>query len=316
MSKARPGEGKPTDLNIVLTDGGLGDHVASLVAVDYIAKNYPYVTVYLWVPDYLLEFAKTALPGVRIKNFTDAKKYYSADKPFVTTRWDGRTSGMRMHLLDYAFATLCDNIVGYEEKNYLQVDTSKVKITHFKLPEKYVVMTAGFTAPSREFLPEYVNTVVKYVKSKGYEVIFIGKKHTYTGTIHTIKGNFKEEIDFSAGMNLIDKTSLLEATKIMGLAKCVIGLDNGLLHLAGCTEVPIVGSFTSVEPKARMPVRHNQLGWNYYPVVPPPSLGCGFCQSRLNYIYDHDFKNCIKQDYECLTVLKPELYIEQLNKVL
>lgn len=303
-------------VNCLLTDGGLGDHVASLVAVDYIVKTSPHVNLLLWTPDYLVDFAKHLLPHLVVRNFTTARTKFDGSKPTIHTRWDGRVSPMKMHLLDYAFHVLCDKHVSLQEKNYLQIRPDEINIDKLNIPKKFLVMTTGFTAPNREFYAEHVNKVVNYVKSQNYDIVFLGKKVTQTGARHIIKGNFSEDIDLSKGLDLIDKTSLLEASKIMHESSGVIGLDNGLLHIAGCTQVPIIGGFTNVNPIARMPVRNDVLGWNYYPVVPPESLACRFCQSNLSFVYDFDFKNCFYKDYACLKQLSAELYIEQLEKVL
>ncbi len=78
----------------------------------------------------------------------------------------------------------------------------------------------------------------------------------------------------------------------MSKAKAVVGVDNGLLHVAGCTGVAIVGGFTTVRPEIRMPIRHNILGWNYHAVIPDKSLDCSFCQQDTNFLYGHDYRKC------------------------
>lgn len=155
-----------------------------------------------------------------------------------------------------------------------------------------------------------------YCKSIGYEVVFLGKKHTETGVEHNITGYLNDQIDFSAGINLMDKTSLLEATKIIAGAKFLIGLDSGICHLGGCTDTPLIVGFTNVEPKYRLPYRYNSQEYKTYPVVPPESLACRFCQSNFCFTYSHDFKTCYYQDYNCIKQLTPALYIEQIERCL
>lgn len=305
-------------INCLLTDGGVGDMIASMVVVDYIHKTYPHVNLLVWVPDYILQFAQNLLPNLSVRDFTSAIKKYNSSLPGISTRWNGRHSGMKVHLVDYSFHMLCDEHVDNTKKNYLKANLDKVNFAPVSLArrDKYVVMTTGFTAPNREFKSDYVNEVVDYIRSLDYQVVFLGKKQAETGTKHIIKGQFSDKIDFTKGFNLIDKTTLLQAAKIMSQAKAVVGLDNGLLHVAACTDVPIVGGFTNVDPLYRMPVRNDILGHNYYPVVPPESLGCRFCQTRMNFMYGYDFKECFYKDYECLKQLEAKLYIEQLEKIL
>lgn len=280
-------------INVMLLDGGLGDHIASLVAVKYTLHRYPWVTPLVWVPDYLEGLAVHLLgESVFVKPFANLRGLYQPNRPTKSTKWDGITSPMKTHLLDYAFMKLCDENPSIEHKNYLQLDLDRISILDFVLPKDYVVLTTGYTAEVREFLPKHINEIAKYLVQRNITPVFLGQTQTNTGTGHTIKGTFKEDTDFSLGINLIDKTNLLQAGKIMAKAKAVLGVDNGLMHLAGCTDVPIIGGFTTVHPMHRMPVRNNQLGYNFYSVIPHELLTCRFCQSNTNFLYGHDYREC------------------------
>lgn len=300
-------------INCLLTDGGLGDMVASFVAVDYIHKTWDHVELLVWVPDYILGLAQNLLPNLSVRNFTTAKQKYNNSIPNINTRWNGRQSPLKTHVIDYAFNMLCDYVPSIEHKNYLKANLTAVRVGRLKLPENYIVITTGFTAPNREFLPKHINSIVDYARSKNLNVVFLGKRQSYTGDRHIIKGTFNEDIDYSRGSNLVDKTTLLEAAKIMQESKCVIGLDNGLLHLSGCTNTTIIGGFTNVDPITRLPVRNNILGWNYHTVVPDKELSCKFCQTKLNFVYGHDFKTCYEKTYECLNQMTAEKFIEKLE---
>lgn len=308
-------------INILFDDGGLGDCIARLPAVAYIVKNHKHVKLHVWVPDYFKEFAINCLRDydVYVRGYSENKKF---KEHFLARCFSiHRYNNMASHLVDNAFHVLVNKDVGAEDMNYLKPDLSKTNINKFNLPEKYVVMTSGFTAPAREMYAQYINEIVNYIISRDYEVVWLGKRVISTGISPKDKpadiiGEFSKEIDYTKGINLIDKTALLESTKIIAGAKTIVGLDNGLLHLAGCTDIPIVGAFSTVEPKYRMPYRNNQLGWNFYPVVPPENLKCRFCQSNWTFTYDHNFMECYHKDYACLSQLKPELYIKELDKVL
>lgn len=304
-------------VNCIFMNGGVGDHIASLVATNHILKNYPWVRLLIWVPDFLLEFSKHVLPaGAIVRSYSEMKRHYNENKPTKTTAWDGHISPMKISCLDYAFLKLCDENPDISQKNYLQIHPDKISTVGFDLPTKYVVITTGYTAQVREFPAEHINNVTKYIKSKGFEAVFLGQTTTKTGSKYVIEGNFNEDIDLGAGIDLIDRTSLLEAAKIMGNASAVIGVDNGLLHVAGCTQVPIVGGFTTVSPELRMPVRNNILGWNYYPVVPDQSLGCKFCQVKTNFLYDHNYVNCMYKDNLCTKQMSADKFIAHLEKIL
>lgn len=303
-------------MNIMCDNGGLGDGVARLPAVKYVADHHKHIQQHLWIHTYMIEFAKNCLcdTNVIVRGLND-KKF----KPRITRLFGKHLyNNMASHLTSHAFHVLVNKDVEDEHKNYLKPDLSKVNLIKFNLPKNFVVMTTGFTAPAREMYGSYINEICHYIREKGYEIVFLGQKYTPTGVTHVIEGSFSNEIDYSIGLNLIDKTNLLEATKIISQAKFLIGLDNGLGHLCGTTDTPLIMGYSSVEAKYRLPYRHDTLGWKCYPVVPPESLKCRFCQSNWTFTHNHDFKTCYygSEDYQCLKQMKPELYIEQIKKCL
>ena len=308
--------------NFVFDDGGLGDHICRLIVFNYMEERYKHAVPHLWVPDFFVDFAGHLLPNVFIKPLSKGKTEFN--KYFYGKYTSGRTgpgtagnshSSMSTHLVDHAFHTLMDKQVEIKHKNYLKINPSRIPYLVPTL-SKYVVVCTGYTALVREFLPDYINDVVKYIKSKGYKVVFLGNKNsTVGGGKESLVGEFDGSIDFTQGINLIDKTTLLESAKVIAMSSCVVGMDNGLVHVAGCTNVPIVVGYTTVKPEHRMPYRNDELGWNCFPVVPEKSLECRFCQSNWEFV-QWDFRKCFYSDYKCVEMLKPELYIEQLEKIL
>lgn len=308
---------QPRRVNFVFLDGGVGDHIASLVAMDYVLKNYNWITPLIWTPDYLVDFAKHVLPkNTNVGSYTLMKEKYNPAMTTKTTKWDGVFSPMKIHILDYAFLKLTDENPSIEHKNYLKIKPDLIDVSMFNLPKRYVVMTAGYTAKVREFPAKAINEIMVYLKQKECEPVFLGQTKTITGAKHIIEGNFDKNINFKDSINLLDKTTLLEAAKIMSNAKAVVGVDNGLLHVAGCTDVPIVGGFTTVKPEIRMPVRNNILGHNFYPVTEAKS-DCNFCQQTTNFLYGHDYRNCLyKKDDECINRMSSDKFIAELQKIL
>ncbi len=301
-------------INIILQDGGVGDHIASLVAIKYIENNYPWIAPTIWVPNYLVELAKHLLPKrCTVKSYSEMSQHYNPNLPTKTTKWDGMISPMKIHLLDYAFLKLCDENPSIEHKNYLQVKSNIDPWDKYRIGP-YVIITTGFTAKAREFKASYINEIAKWVKDAGYTPVFLGSTKTETGAKHTIEGNFSKDIDFSIGLNLVNKTTLLEAAMIIDNAHAVLGVDNGLLHVAGCTDTPIVGGFPSVSPEIRMPVRNNILGYDFYPIV--PDKGCNFCQERTNFLYGHDYRECVYKDDRSINEMTPNKFIEKLELIL
>lgn len=305
-----------SNINILFDNGGIGDHVAAMPVIKYAMEAFPYVTWYLWVPDYFLDFARNVLPNCIIRPFSKKDKF--------TKEWPSRRisfgltyTNLRSHMTEHCARILLNQDIPDGHKNYLKLNLDKINIDKFKLPNNYVVITTGYTAPIREFLGSYINELTDYVIKKGYIPVFLGKRQSPTGFENkSIIGHFNEEISYKKGIDLIDKTSLLEAGKIIAGSKCIIGLDNGLLHVAAGTDVNIIGGFTSVDPIHRLPYRDNVLGKNYSTVVPPNSEPEKFFQSRYDFLFEHDYKESYFKNNDLIKSLKPELWIEKLKEIL
>jgi len=296
---------------------GFCDCIAQLPAVKYIRDNAPNITIHLWVPDYFVNLAKKLLPGVYIKSHTEAKKKFNPRLACVKMS-NAQVNNFSSHMVDFAFTMIVNKQVDIQHKNYLSLITNTIDIDRFVLPDKYVVLTIGYTAPVREMLPSVANGIIAHCKSKNMPVVLLGNHNTPTGSGHVIIGKFKEEINYDDTINLIGKTNLLEAGAIIAKSKGLIGLDNGLVHLAACTEVPIVVAYTSVIKEHRLPIRHNELGWNCYAIEPPESLECRGCQSNMIHVYNFDFRGCYYEDPipKCVVSITADKYIEHIDKLI
>ena len=315
-----------TQMNVVFKAGGLGDNICRLPAVKYMVEQWPWVKPDLWVPDYFVELAEHTLLSnadrIRVRPFSDFVNRVQEDIPSRVTEEVMHTT-LGTHLLDHAFRTLVDRDAPKDKREYLKLDLDRIDISSFDLPKEYVVMTTAYTAPVREFMPKHINEVVKGVKAKGLDVVFLGQRKTKQGLKDTqdIQGHLRQDTDYSQGLNLIDKTGLLEAGKIMAQARAVIGLDNGLLHLAGMSDVPIVAGYTTLEPELRLPLRSEGVTEI---VTPSESLACRFCQSRTNFIYSQDFKYCMydrqgapkQYKYACIKEMNANKWLKALERVL
>lgn len=313
----RLGDSPPEEwLVVVFEDGGLGDHIARLSAIKYIIDEYPHVKLTVRCPKFFVEFAKKAVPQATWKDYNEGDREYTSQKIINAGSGDG-ISSYASHLVDHAFFKIVNQQVENKYKNYVQVDHKNVDLTKFNLPKKYVIITTGFTAAVRELIPSVINDIVDYINTTEYKVVFLGSKEaTVGGKIKPIEGKFSDGIDFSKGLDLRDRTSLIEAHAVIAEAETIVGLDNGLLHVAGCTDIPIVMGFTTVDPLHRVPYRNDILGHNTYVIEPPKSLSCRGCQSNMNFLYGFDFRNCYYKDMKCVKDAKAQPYIDHLKKIL
>lgn len=312
----------PLDINVVLERGGLGDNVARLPAIKWILENANHTTMHLWVPDYFLEVAEHALapynPRVVLNGFSKIHEELNEDYPALSTSARSHTT-LKTHLTLHAFHTLADYSPQIEECSYLKIRPEDISISpkvRCRIPATYAVVTIGYTAKARQWRPKYINEVTRWMNSAGITPVFLGKGEAPLGAGSSIKATFGEGIDYTQGVDLRDQTTLLQAAKIMGKAKFVVGLDNGLLHLAAMTDVPIVAGYTTLQPHQRLPYRNGNLGWNCSVVYPSPELKCRGCQGRTSLIFGHDYRTCFYKDYLCTSMLRGEYWITAIKKIL
>lgn len=318
-----PGELKPTKLNLLFLHGGLGDTIARLPAVKYILDHYQHVThITVVLQQYAVEFAEHVFQEyqgrVTFKGVQHAEEVFNTSEQIPGMYTDSKHhTTLRAHLSAHAFHTLVDEMpLDMNAYNYLPIYPNQVQNMYIG-PKPYVVITTGFTAPVREWRGKHVNETVKWLKQTGYNVVFLGRKEAIfdpnqTGTLAA----FSDEIDYSVGTDMREQTSLLEAARIMWDSAAVVGVDNGLLHLAASTPASIVAGYTAVTPHHRLPIRFGEVGFNCYVVEPLQSLGCKYCQTQLNFVYKIDHRRCYYNDYQCLDHMNSMAFIRELKKCL
>jgi len=269
-----------------------GDLLCSLVAVDYNIKNYTNVQFLVWVPNYMLDFAKHVLtPGAVIRPFSKAKNKYNEQLPGVSTKWTSFHTPMRTHPVDYAFHMLSDkHIYDLNQKNYLKIQPEKINISRFKLPEKYVVIAAAASVEVKKMPVETANKIINYVISKGYTPVFLGKREAETGVDGFKIKAYDIALNSDLGINLLDKTNLLESVKIIHEAKAIIGMDGGLVHLAGFTDTEIVAGFTLVSPDHIAPIRNGSQTYKFHAIEPDENIPNRFYQTNNNFNYGEDMR--------------------------
>lgn len=294
--------------------GGMGDSIARLPAVRYVARYEHIKSIRLFVQDYFVDFATYLLNDSKIKVFgLGEMERELTERPSNFGSWSDCTihTTLRTHLTDHAFHTICDcQPIDPDAKLYLKVRYDLPNPLSLK-PGSYVVITTGFTAPVREWPAEEVNKVSAWCISKGLTPVFLGKNEVSFLGEHKTQAYFSEKVDFSQGIDLINKTNLLDAAAIIRDALAIVGVDNGLLHVAGCTETPIVAGYTTVDPDHRVPYR--LYGMTY---TIEPRSECSYCQTKMQFVYNNDFRLCYYNDYQCIKTMNGERFIEKLERIL
>jgi len=200
------------------------------------------------------------------------------------------------HLMDLGFHYYAQTALIPADYNFLP-EISYRSGKDWGLPEKYAIFTPGATSMNRIFLPNAFNELARYTASLGVTPVFLGKKDIN----EVYKAKFHDDYDLSLGLDLREQTTLLEAIEIMGKARFVIGIDNGLLHLAGTTKVPIIFGHNISPVEHRKIRRRNGLTVDIS--VPEKQLACIGCQAKMRFVYRQRFSRCIYDDNKCLELL-------------
>jgi hypothetical protein len=288
---------RPEHIVVTFDSGGLGDHIARVPVVQYLLKTYPTLSIELYAPDYtlpLLEHYFHGYPRLEIKGSSRAKEMRIGAKFYNhSNQWH---TSLRTHLTKHSFHVIADmGEVTWEMCNYPKLDVTR--LPPFTIGCEYVVFTPGFTSRTREMPGQVIEKLAIYCKSRGLLPVFLGKtENTHAGT-KKIEASWPE-LNYNVGLDLRDKTTLLESARILAGAVCVVGLDNGLIHIAGTTDRPIVAGYSSVDATTRLPVREGVLGLGCFTVEPKGD--CKSCQTVANFTFGHDFRLCYYGDYKCL----------------
>ncbi len=304
-------------INCYMDTGGCGDAIARLPAIKYILNHNEHLSMDLWVPEYFVDLCRhlliNHLDRCAVMSVNRMPLLLDQNIPSITFKNEYCTP-LRMHLVDNAFQILNGtHDVAPEHKNYPRLRLEDIDTTHFNLePNTYVALTPAFTSKTRELPAQTYNEIAGYLVTRGYTPVWLGAREEKIPIGHRPQSVYTEHIDYTIGRDLRDQTTLLEAAKIMALAKAVVGLDNGLLHLAACSDVPLVAAYSMVAPEIRLPYRRGTLGWNCQVVEPEESLACRYCQSQFNFLFSHDYRTCYTGTLDCTKQLTSKKFIEKL----
>lgn len=314
---------KQKHVNFVLNHGGIGDYICWLTAIDWTAKYYKHIEIKVYSPYFFIDIAELVFqsyPQVSVhdkKTLTDEEvqatpTYIPSDKATLNC------TGANLVDLGFAYYTNRQFAPSYH-RNYCQLPIEKIdpldstKFNEFmsvmKYKVKYVILTPYYTNENRKMHPNLFNGIKDYLIGNGMIPVLLGQEAWAERRV-----KMDQEYDFSGCVNLLNKTTLVEAFKIMYHSEMVIGVDNGLLHLAAMSPTPIVFGYTIVGPKYREPRRDQGITIN---VEPPKELQCRYCLPQMRFHFDHDFNNCIYKDNACVKYIADiPLWIKAINRIL
>ncbi len=289
----------------------LGDMICWMAAIEFIAKNYNYVDGHLVVPKYFAELAANILkpyPHWRVHSKVPDRlaEGFPLRQPTVNP-----LNATMMHLIDLGFIYFCGRVPPEDAKIYPVLDLDDIPSDDDLGP--YVVMTPGATAANRMMPALVYNAICDHLLGKGITPVHLGTTEMKN---RLVPPQFNTDYDLSKGVNLINQTNLLRAAKIMQGAEMVIGIDNGLLHLAAMTDVTILYGFTMAGPNQRRIYRKHGHTVELY--GDKKEIPCLFCQEHVRFFIDHHFTQCIYKENEpkCVKALNKESWIASIDTVL
>ena len=309
----------------IINAGALGDTIAALPALKWVIENIFTDGKYqIMVHDYLRPLFYF-VPEENIIYFGIGKELkephivvHFYDVISTDTGPSAALNPLRLSLTDYSSIKLLGLLLEPKDKNYIQLPLKDVDIGKFGFTTdgvcRYACILTTSLHKNRSMPRTEIYRIANYLIKQNITPVFMGKS---TRIINTFGATPKYGTSPPAkeGMiDLVDKTTILEAAKIMGNAMMVIGADTGLIHLAATTDVPIICGYTTVAPELRMPHRHNELGWNLIPISPPKEE-CRYCSSAL-FLNSVDFNECLKQDTSCIDSMNSENFIAAIDQVL
>ena len=221
-----------------------------------------------------------------------------------------RTTPKSIHLSTYASLVFADRIIPLEELNY--VPTNKVDVSHFGIDfTKAVVLVSSYRDETRMWRTESLLQTAEWIKSVGFIPVFVGKTDMDLSLPDDLRPKSALPNDLSEyGVDLRNKTSMIELVSIFDQCKAVCGVDSGPIHLAGTTSVPIVCGYTSVAPEHRIPTRKEGKTFAL-----TANIECISCESRWRSNY-WNFEKCYYNTAECSKQLTADRFVKVLREIL
>jgi len=107
----------------------------------------------------------------------------------------------------------------------------------------------------------------------------------------------------------VNKLDIHETAELISRARAYIGIDAGTLHIAACTETPVVALYTAAKAEFREPRDRTAKHVNI-----ASEIECYGCM--LDYPPPYQTYHCKRGDEECTRRFDPEKIVEKLLEIL
>jgi heptosyltransferase II len=147
--------------------------------------------------------------------------------------------------------------------------------------------------PAKRWPAEYFAEIAKYKQAAGWQVCLLGSRSD-----QAIAYSIQKLVNHSC-LDLIGKTSLIQAMPILALATLVISNDSGLMHCAAALGKPLIVLYGSSSPEFTPPLSDNKRILSLH-------LSCSPCFQR----------KCPLVHFNCLKQLKPSKVLSAIHELL
>ena len=299
----------------MLNSLAMGDVIAAAPVVKYmIERYYQDPTSYRVVVKEMFKPFFHFVPKENLQSYEDKENNWNIPNGFAIATLNQakvqhitRNTPRIMHLSQFAALKFANRYIKESDLNYiplLDVDVSSFSVDF----SKAVILISSYRDLTRAWNSHSLLKTAKYIESKGFLPVFVGKTDMNMETDLIPKTSLPNKIDF--GLDLRNKTDIPQLASIMKLSKAVCGLDSGPIHLAGTTSTPIICGYTSISPEFRIPIR--EVG-ETYPIV--PDIPCIGCESRWASHF-WNWEECYLKHIDCCKNMTASKFIEHLSKIL
>lgn len=262
---------------IVKRKGNLGDIICTFPLIYNIRKEYPFSIIIYYCLNWNVEFPKMCrdvdiVVGLDTPFSKFVDKYFSKImwfEPLFNEELSPPRPSRGLHIIDEMlavskcpFQNILTKKIKISNKSFLNIQK---RISLDRILSNYIfVIHVGATWPVREWSVEKWNKLVSLLKSHfDSEIIQVG-----TDFVSSSGGRSTPRI-----LNCFDwigKISIEETAALLKIARLFIGIDSGIMHLAGAVNAPCVGIFGPTFSELRLPRNNKSVGVSSR----VPCLGC------------------------------------------
>ncbi len=207
---------------------------------------------------------------------------------------------MVQRFLALGSSPVSNNVISWETyAPSLQVNTEQIKNTlqelALELSKKPLLILCPGAAfgPSKRWPAEYFAEIVKHTHAKGWQICLLGAKND-----QAIAQSIQKMVE-NRCIDLIGKTSLIQAITILSLGTLIISNDSGLMHCAAALKRPLIVLYGSSSPEFTPPLTEHKR-------ILTLNLSCSPCFQR----------ECPLVHFNCLKELKPKQVLKAIKELI